>query len=139
MTEYASDHPIWIITTCFLQCGRQQPPEQPVNRSHRSAHHHRTIAIHSCLPTKTGNATLTQESVSTLNRKDDDLNHIVIFSPEDDQEKASKGIFEILNKGNGLTAMPRPTSGKPLKVFLSVMIESITGTLLVYFQRPSYL
>ena len=31
-----------------------------------------------------------------------------------------------------MTAMPRPTSGKPLKVFLSVMIESITGTVLVF-------
>jgi len=46
--------------------------------------------------------------------------------PEDPQERASNGIFQILNEGNGLTAMPRPASGKPLKVFLSVMIESIT-------------
>ena len=40
--------------------------------------------------------------------------------------QASDGIYRILSKGTGLTAMPRPSSGKPLKVFLSVMIESIT-------------
>lgn len=53
--------------------------------------------------------------------------NILKFRPEDPQERASNGIFQILNEGNGLTAMPRPASGKPLKVFLSVMIESITG------------
>ena len=55
---------------------------------------------------------------------------ILKFRPEDPQERASNGIFQILNEGNGLTAMPRPASGKPLKVFLSVMIESITGMIL---------
>ena len=56
--------------------------------------------------------------------------NILKFRPEDPQERASNGIFQILNEGNGLTAMPRPASGKPLKVFLSVMIESITGMIL---------
>ena len=40
--------------------------------------------------------------------------------------QASDGIYQILTEGPGLTAMPRPSSGKPLKVFLSVTIESIT-------------
>ena len=35
-------------------------------------------------------------------------------------------IYQILSKGAGLAAKPRRSSGKPLKIFLSVMIESIT-------------
>ena len=39
---------------------------------------------------------------------------------------ASAGLYQILSEGIGLTAMPRPSSGRPLKVFLAVAIESIT-------------
>ena len=49
-----------------------------------------------------------------------------LAKPPSPSGQASDGIYRILSKGTGLTAMPRPSSGKPLKVFLSVMIESIT-------------
>jgi len=41
-------------------------------------------------------------------------------------ESPSDGIYKLLSNGSGLTAMPRSSSGKPLKIFLSVAIESFS-------------